>query len=355
MKINKIRFFKPWLYVFSVLIVQACENNDEAIPVGEYTNGVFISNEGNFGSSNSSLSYYNRETKEVQNQIFETVNNRPLGDVFQSFYFHNNQGFLVVNNSNKVEVVDANTLVSVGVIEDGLANPRYFTASGSKGYITNWGNFDENFQLDQSFVAVMDLNTRQIQKNINTGPGTENIAIVNNKLFASNSFTNTLSIINLNTEEVEVTLELASSPGVILGDREGNLWVLCSGDYEALNGKIFVINPADNSIEKEIDLEINPSGKFAVNQQGDTFYYTSGRSVYKISINDNSAPTSSFITENNLVGNFYGLEVDPQSNIIYASDNAGFTGNGKVFRYQPDGSLIDNFNVGIGPNGFWFK
>ncbi|CAN5420450.1 hypothetical protein BH23BAC1_BH23BAC1_19160 [soil metagenome] len=352
---NKNRFFLFYL-IFLSFLFQACDNNDDnAIPAGEYAQGVLISNEGNFGSSNSSLSFYHRDTEEVENEVFEKVNNRPLGDVFQSLYFHNNRGFLVINNSNKVEVVDENTLTSIDVIEDGLANPRFFVASGNKGYVTNWGNFDQNFELDQSYVAVIDLNSMQVQKNIHTEAGTEDIVIANNKIFASNSFTNTLSIINLNTEEVELNLVLSSAPGAIAGDRDGNLWIICSGDYEAANGKIFVINVNDNSIVKEIDLGLNPSAKLAVNQQGDAFYYFSGRSIYQIAINAVSAPEAPLITENALVGSFYGLGLDPQTNILYASDNVGFTGNGKVFRYQVNGTLIDNFSAGIGPNGFWFK
>lgn len=102
-----------------------------------YTHGAFITNEGAFGSSNGSLSYFDLDSLTVQNNLFNQVNSRPLGDVVQSFSVHNNRGYIVVNNSQKVEVVDMETFNSLGVIE-GLSYPRHFLGvSETKGYISN--------------------------------------------------------------------------------------------------------------------------------------------------------------------------------------------------------------------------
>lgn len=351
------KFNKPFCFflLFTLSILQACNDNEVPVPTGKYESGVFISNEGNFGRSNASVTFYNKQTQEVEHGIFEAVNKRPLGDVLQNMYFHQGRGYLVLNGSNKLEVVHETSFQSVGVIEDELANPRYFTASGNKGYLSNWGNFDESFQLDQSFVAVINLDNLAVIKKINTNEGTNHVALIGNKVFASNNFTNTLSIISTTTDEIEVTLELAPGPGNIVEDVNGDAWVICQGDFEGNNGKLFIIDPSTNSIVKEIGLGLNPSTHLVANKVGNKMYYASGKSIYELSIDATAAPSAALISNDNLVGNFYGLGIDPQTNILFTTDAVGFQGSGRVYRYELDGTQLDDFSAGIGPNGFVFQ
>ncbi len=76
--------------------------------MGAYDNGVFILNEGNFFSANASLSYVSNDLATFQNDIFKIVNSpATLGDVAQSMRFGGDKAFIVVNNSNEVEVVES--------------------------------------------------------------------------------------------------------------------------------------------------------------------------------------------------------------------------------------------------------
>ena len=49
-----------------------------------------------------------------------------------------------------------------------------------------------------------------------------------------------------------------------------------------------------------------------------------------------------------------GIDVSPEG-IIYVADAKDYVSSGEVFRYNPDGSFIDKFAVGIIPNGFVFR
>lgn len=340
-----------FLYILLITLMGlwSCTSDDNSGPKGEYAKGIFVVNEGNFGLGNGSVSHFNTDTKEVEQDIFKSVNEIPLGDVVQSMHVDGKQAYIVVNNSKKVEVVDLGTFKSTATISAGLANPRYMATKGTKGYISNWGNFDASFNLDQSFIAVVDLTNQALLKKINTQNGTENVLIVGDRLFVSNNFTSTVEIINLATEAVEKSLTVGNSPGALAVDNAGTVWVVCGGSWGGNDGKLVSINASNGSIQKTIDLGFNVAAKMAINKPKNQHYIYSGKKVYRHQ--NNTVTPFLDITE---FTSIYGIGFDEKNGHLYVSDDAGFAGNGTVRRYSEDGSLIDSFISGIGPNGFVF-
>ena len=210
---------------FSVALttLTSCSEEDGG-PTGEFANGAFILNEGGFTHGNASITFLNYTGDSLTHEIFSKVNNRPLGDVLQSAKTSGDKLYLVVNNSNKIEVVNKNTFEEQGVIE-GLDGPRFMEVIGDKGYVTQWGA--------GGAVKVIDLNTFSVTNTIAVGNGPEGIIAHNGNLLIANKggFANdsTLSIINTTTEEVEKTVQVGVRPNNFVIDVNNDVWVICAG------------------------------------------------------------------------------------------------------------------------------
>ena len=222
------------------------ENKDDEIQL----EGIYIVNEGQFNNNNGSISLLDPETNAVSQNYFQQQNSRSLGDIVQDLSFYKDRGFIVVNNSKKIEIVDKQSFETIGVIGN-LSYPRQFEAiSDSKGYLTNGTSANG----ENGHVLVTDLENYTVIDSIEVGKGPESLIKLDNKVFVTNaggySVGNTISVINTSTDKVVETIEVANVPSDIVKDKNNNIWVYCKGDlnwdtYNYENAKIIKIN-ADN-------------------------------------------------------------------------------------------------------------
>lgn len=338
----------------AVLLLTACNNDDDTTNADSdgFGTGVFVINEGNYLSGNGSLSFINTTTDEVTNYVYAAQNGgADLGDVFQSAYATDDLMYLVVNNSNKVEVVDTDSLFSQFTITD-VAYPRYMTSSGDKGYLTEWVSY-----IDPGAVVVFDLESGEISNTISTGDyGAEGIIVSGDKLFVTNNWSTTVTVIDIDSEEVDTTFEVGNSPDLMVLDADGDVWVACAGGYDSnynyLNdGKLVEINPDTYAVKSEIELGYNISGKIASNARGTLFYYIYGTSVYQV--DPSTQDVTELLTESGATY-FYGIGVDDDGT-IYVGDAKDFNQDGEVFVYTSSGTLQSSYDVSVGPNGFLFR
>ena len=274
----------------------SCSNDNDG-PSGAYAeDGVFVVNEGNYGTPNGSVSYYSKSSKQVQNGIFSKENEmRPLGDVVQSMSIHNDRAYIVANNSNKIEIVNAYTFKSEGVVE-GLKLPRYFAAlNNSKGYATEWVNYG------QGRVAVIDLTTKSVVKTIAVGVMPEQLLVANGKLYVANSGDNFVSVINTATDAVEKTITVADAPKELVLDKNNNLWILSGGkvaykpdwtvDYSKTTpGTLTSINASTHAVQASFTFPGNQSqpGNLSIGPNKDKLYFTYAGKTYVHSTNASS-------------------------------------------------------------------
>jgi len=352
---KKMRSLLAFLSIVFLSTLVACDDDDDQ-GGGKYEDGIFVVNEGNFMDADGTVSHLD-ESGTVTLDLFGLENNdKALGDVVQSMYIDEDDdvAYIIVNNSNKMEIVNPNTFKSLHTVSD-LSLPRYFTTYDGKGYLTEWVSFS-----DPGHVAVVDLESHEVTNTITTDYGAENIIAHNDLLYVSNNFSNTVSVIDVDTEEVIKTIEVGSSPGEFVMDVDQKIWVICGGTYNGNDGSLVQLDPSEsrdvssNSVLKTIELEMNVTPKAAINSSGSHIYFFKGKSVYEVATTATEAPASPLITEASVVG-FYGIGIDPDDDIIYLADGKAFSGNGEIYWYTANGTLIDHTSVGRGPNGFVFE
>ena len=324
--------------------------------------GVYIINEGNFMYGNSSLSFYNPDTKKVVNDVFQARNGAPLGDVAQSMILWNNLGFIVVNNSGKIYIIDNSTAEFKGSIS-GLSSPRYIHVINSqKAYVTD---------LYARKITIFNPSTFEKTGNIKVGNSksefsqhaTEQMIQYKNLVFTNCwSYDNKILVIDTDSDQLIDSIEVFKQPNSMVIDKDHKIWVLTDGGFEGSaygyeRPGLLKIDAETREIERTFRFALGEHPlSLCMNAGKDTLLFLN-RHVWKMAVTDKKLPEQPFIESayTSLYGGFYSLAVDPSNSDIYLGDAIDHAQNGLIHRYNPSGKLIDEFKVGISPGGFAFK
>jgi len=329
--------------IASAFLFASCSSDDDNndAPLGVYDNGVLILNEGNFGTPNGSVSYVSNDLATFQNDIFKLVNTpKVLGDVAQSISFSNEKAFIVVNNSNEVEVVNRYTFKSLATITEKLENPRYSVVLNDKLYVTN--------SISKA-VTVYDAKTYAYINSIALNKTAEKIIAANGKLYVTNAAYGSgseVTVINPATNTVSKTITLENGINSI-EENNGTVYVLAGNASKSVLYKINASTDNSTSIE-------STTVKNALNMDidGDKIYYTQGTGVYAINLSATAfSDKALFSVKDSTWSTFYGFGVIDGK--IYSGDANAFTADGTVTVYSPAGTVLKTLTVGVGPNGFY--
>jgi YVTN family beta-propeller protein len=339
---------------FILALVLVCytsckKENEQQPPSSLFTgNGVFIINEGNFGHGNGSLSFYSYDSVKIYNDLFETANSRPLGDTPNSMLISGNKIYIVVNNSEKIEVVEKETLKSITTIS-GLNSPSEIAAvSGTKAYITS---------MYSDLVAILDMENDAITGYINIRRSSQSIVVHNNKAYIANEFSadwssgNEIMVVNTATDRVIDSIEVAAEPQSMVVDKNNNIWVLCNGGWmRENNAELIAINSSTDEITKRLvfpSKEASPTC-LRIDGAGSTmFYLESG--VRKLSVTDTELPSGTFID-----GYFYNLGINPVNGDVFVTDAVDFQQKGRLLIFNNEGDSVSDMLAGIIPSKLYF-
>ena len=349
--------YRPALLLAFTAFLASCERTSDVQPTPTTGSGnnVYVTNEGAFGSSNGSVTLFDKTAAKVTAPaIFQATNARTLGDVVQSMTVYNSLGYLVVNNSNKVEVVSLPGFKSTATISS-LQQPRYMVATSlGKGYITEW------LSGAAGRVSIIDLTTNAILGTLPTGSYPEKLLNYNNTIYVPNSNENTLTIIDASQQKVTSTLTVSDGPGSLVADKNNVIWVLCGGitryggapNYPVLSstpGALIHFSPGTPTQQVALPFAASASpSDLRISPDGSQLYYSSNGAEYRMNVTDTALPTTPLIRRS-----FYGFNIDPADGTLYGCV-ASFSGASKTLRYRTTGAVIDSFATGIGSNGAAF-
>jgi len=173
---------KKLFFIFSAVLLSSCIKETDPVITGLERawlsgNGVFIMNEGNFRSGNGSISFFSYDSMKIYNNIFREANERPLGDVPYSMGFTDNKAYILVNNSDKIEVAGINTMKSVTTIGK-VVSPRYISfVSSQKAYVTS---------LYSDSIRIIDLQSETATGYVPVENTSESIASTSSSAYVAN-------------------------------------------------------------------------------------------------------------------------------------------------------------------------
>lgn len=318
--------------------------------------GLFICNEGNFQYSNGTLSYYNPENNEVQNEVFFRANGYRLGDVVQSMTIHGDKGWIVVNNSHVIFAIDTKTFKEVGRIEN-LTSPRYIHfVNDEKAYVTQiWDNRicivnPKKYEII-GFITVPDMSMEN---------GSTEQMIQYGKFVYCNCWSYQNRIIKIDTETNEVVgeLKVGIQPTSLVLDKYNKMWTITDGGYEGSPygyeaPSLYKIDAETFTVEKQFKFRLGDApSELQLNGERDKLYWIN-KDIWKMDVTANRVPVWPFLESRDT--KYYGLTVNPVNDEVYVADAIDYQQQGIIYRYSHEAKLLDEFYVGIMPGAFCWR
>ncbi|MBA4321957.1 MAG: cell surface protein [Odoribacter sp.] len=347
-----MKSLKTLISIISTLLFISCEKAGPESDIGSVEDcvkgdGVFIINEGNFMAGNGSLSFYSYTSGELYNDIFYRANGRKLGDVPYSMIISGDRGFIVVNNSGKIEIVNKNSVKVLNTIS-GLISPRkILPVNNEKAYVSS---------LYSNSVSIINLTTGAVSGSVNIRRSSEAMVLLSDKAYISSWYKGKdIIVVNTTTDKVIDSIAVAPEPESMVLDKNNKLWILCSGSYAGdIFAELLSVNTLTNEIEKKFVFPsklIYPSS-LQINGTRDTLYFVEN-GLWRMSIQASALPGKPFKPANGRL--IYKLGVDPRNGRIFYTDALDYQQKGYLLQLNQEGMPVDSCRGDIIPGSFCFK
>jgi DNA-binding beta-propeller fold protein YncE len=363
MKTSKIALYLP-VALFMVLLAASCRKAPQVIPEQVETiftpdpssgiKGLYLLNEGNMNMNKASLDFVNFRTGVYERNIYNEANpsvTKGLGDVGNDIGIYGSKMYVVVNISNKVEVLDVKTAKKIAQID--ITNCRYVTFHKNKAYVSAYLGKVGDPKAPNGIVAEIDTTSLQIERKVTVGRQPEEMAIVGEKLYIANSggysppdYERTVSVIDLASFTELKRIDVAINLDRLKADKYGDIYVTSRGDYYTIPSKLFVIDTRTDAIKKTFDIAASNlwidedtayiySTEWSYQQQKNTISYT------MLNVKDETILSSKFITDgtDKKIVVPYGIAVNPLTKDVFVTDAGNYVASGTLYCFDKNGVM----------------
>ncbi len=362
------RFFKTLTIVAALFAVVSCESDDNNTPSGDFeagSNGIYLLNAGGWGDNNSTLDYYNTDTKSYTSDIFTTQNEYGMGDFAQDMVIADDKIFIVAYGSQTLWVTDLNGKVLKSFQDfDGCSKPRKLAASGDYVYIGCYTN-----AAAAGTGAVVRMSTSDYSMTaLDAGSTPEQLAITGDKLYIANcgwGYDNTISVYDIAggafTKLDNIVVNY--NPNFLVAAPNGKLYVNCwpvynydeNWNYIGTTGSYVIqeIDPANNNAVTTLDITFdkgNSPVEIAMGKDGillinsADYNYPPTIDLYAYDTNSGSSSI--------LIGDVVGVNSiwsELTSGNIYIGAAVDYDSTGLFYSYDSTGTSTGKFNAGVNP------
>lgn len=358
-----------YILLLSAVLLSSCREDEVVVPTeydilpvtvpeGSDVVGMYLLNEGNMGSNKCTLDYLDFVQGYYVRNLYAERNPhviKELGDVGNDIRVYGSKLYVVVNCSNKMEVLDARTGVRISQVD--IPNCRYVNFYRGHAYVSSYVGPVQlnNPNAVKGAVYKVDTLTLKVVDKCTVGYQPEELEVLGEYLYVANSggymapnYDNTVSVIEFEGFRQMQKIPVGINLHRIRADRHGRLWVTSRGDYETISSNLYVLQKKSGRNEMEVTDTLNiPCSNFCIS--GDSLYYystewnnyTQQNTITYGIINTETLQrvSDSFITDGTQADITipYGISIYPDTGDIYITDAKNYVSSGVLHCYSKDG------------------
>lgn len=335
--------------------------------------GFYLLNEGNMGTNKATLDYYDFTTGIYTRNMYAERNPqvpKEMGDVGNDIGIYGGKLYAVINVSNKIEVMDAETAERIGQIE--IPNCRFIKFHQGYAYVTSYAGpvvIDPNYE-QLGFVAKINTATLEVVDRCLVGFQPDELEIVDDKIYVANSggymgagdtggYEHTVSVIDIATFKEVKRIDVAYNLERIKADSRGDLWISSRGDYKDLPARLFFL---DREREEVTDTIPVAASNYWIDDDllyvyGTEFSYITNSWDITYSIVDTRTREildSKIITDgtDEEIEKPYGIMIHPETKDIYITDAGNYVTPGVLYCFDSEGKKRWSVRAGNIPGHF---
>jgi hypothetical protein len=335
-----------------LVVISACRTDQKVVPLNETRvadpdpigANFYLLNEGNMGMNLSTLDYLDKKAGVYKSNIYGEVNPgvvKELGDAGNDLKIYGSKLYAVINQSNKVEVMEATTAKRIGIIT--IPNCRNIIFYKGKGYVTSFDG--------AGYVAEIDTTTLTVLRKTTVGRQPEEMAIIGDKMYVANSggyspsnYDRTVSVVDMNSFTQIRQIDVAINLHRIRPDAYGDLYVTSRGDYYNIPSKLYVIDSHTDAVKDSFNtgvtnLCIKGDSAYVFGVQYSYITNTNTVTYGIINVKTEAIINTAFITDgtDKQIKVPYGLAIDPVTSDIYVTDAKNYILPGTLYCFDKTG------------------